>query len=77
MARTRHPLDSDDAPDPQTVLVQTLATGLVRLMSAHSPICSTLPDSSPASLELPRVPAVSVPDGERPKNADPEVLHDG
>lgn len=76
MARTRHASDPVDAPDPHAVLVRTLATGLTRLISAHSPICGSDPDSSPASLEHPDLAALSVPGGERPERTDQEAPHD-
>ena len=76
MARTRHASQPIDTSDPHAVLVRTLATGLTRLISAHSPICGTEPDSTPTSLELPEVPAVSVPGGNRPERTIQEASHE-
>jgi len=67
MARTRRSASISEASPthPQTVLAQTLATGLARLISTHTPISESSPDSSPTSLEVGDLQAVSVPCGQR------------
>jgi hypothetical protein len=71
MARTRRSASiSESSPThPQTVLVLTLATGLARLISTHTPTSDSSPDSSPTSLELGDLQAVSVPCGKRTREA--------